>query len=229
MACGDPNLTSRTVHVANKEEIFYPCLPGGDPAKGHLMTSVDTKGYNIAWFSPKATFHNVRRVCWDQNHTDLGGGKWTTVTFVPLADVARVGGDLGFVGPGFTDPNGPSTSSFPSNGMSGLKVFRGGVEFWRDVGAVVTGSTSVGTTGDKAQRYQMCVTDNENGTVLLQVSGPAGNRVVTVPGFIPNGDIRVSFEDDSYDPDKHFDADGVPPASSGLYSWHWDRILIETA
>jgi hypothetical protein len=35
------------------------------------------------------------------------------------------------------------------------------------------------------------------------------------------------FEDDNYDPDKHFDGDGEPPASTGLYTWHFDNILVE--
>jgi len=46
--------TSRTITIgagaAGKSGVFYACLPGGDPAKGHLMTSVNTTGYNIAWF-----------------------------------------------------------------------------------------------------------------------------------------------------------------------------------
>ena len=70
------------------------------------MTSVNTEGYNIAWFSPKQTFTNVRQVCWDQNLTDLGGGKWTQVLFLTQDEVARSKGDLGFTSPEFPDdPN----------------------------------------------------------------------------------------------------------------------------
>ena len=48
-------------------------------------------------------------------------------------------------------------------------------------------------------------------------------------GNIPAGDIRVQFADDSYNPDKHFNAAGVAPNSSGLYTGHWDNIQIYTA
>ena len=48
----------------------------------------------------------------------------------------------------------------------------------------------------------------------------------TVTGNIPDGDIRVQFGDDNYNPDKHFDAKGAAPNSTGLYTWHWDNIQI---
>jgi hypothetical protein len=60
--------------------------PDEDPAKLHLMTSVNTEGYVRVWFSPKQTFHNVSKVCWDQNISDLGGGKWTIVSFLTAAE-----------------------------------------------------------------------------------------------------------------------------------------------
>ena len=57
-SCGNPAETSRTVTItpgaAGKEGVFYACLPGGDPAKGHVMTSMNTEGYNIAWFSRRS-------------------------------------------------------------------------------------------------------------------------------------------------------------------------------
>ena len=53
-ACEGPT-TDRTVHyTADYSELFWHCAPGNDPAKGHIMTGVDTLGYNIAWFSPEA-------------------------------------------------------------------------------------------------------------------------------------------------------------------------------
>ena len=85
------------------------------------------------------------------------------------------------------------------------------------------------TTSDKAARYQHCVIDNGNGTLTTTIAQPNGRKVLRiVAGSIPSGGIRVEFADDSYDPDKHFDASGVAPNSSDLYTWHWDNILITT-
>ena len=226
--CGDPNATSRVVSIGpgqgGKEGVFYPCLPGGDPAKGHLMTAVNTAGYNIAWFSPRQVFSNVSRVCWDQNSTQEGGGKWTQVVLVTMSDAGRYPGDLGFVGPGFQDPNGPTTRVIPSGATGGAKVFQGGFEIWR--GNDVTGSMSGPTTGDKAPRYQHCMIDNGNGTVTMTQARPDGSVASqTVRGDLPNGDVRVVFQDDNYNPDKHFDG-SERAGPNHTYTWHWDNIQI---
>jgi len=228
-SCGDPMLTSRSITIgagaAGKGGVFYACLPGGDPAKGHLMTSVNTVGYNIAWFSPKQTFNNVGRVCWDQNLTELGGGKWAQVVLVAKGDADRYGNDLGFVGPGFQDPNGPTTKVIPSVATGGAKLFQGGFEIWR--GDDVTGSLGGGvTTADKAARYRHCMVDNENGTVTLSQARPDGKTATaTVPGDLPDGEVRVVFQDDNYNPDKHFDG-SERAGPNHPYTWHWDNIQI---
>ena len=74
------------------DQLFWHCAPGNDPAKGHLMTGLDTLGYNIAWFSPKPSFSKVTEVCWDINETGMSHRKWTQVLFVdarPGADATR--------------------------------------------------------------------------------------------------------------------------------------------
>jgi len=255
MSCGDPNASHRTIHVTpgpgepgvagssvrDVEQAFYPCLPGGDPAKGHVMTSVNTEGYVTAWFSPKQTFTNVHRVCWDQNLTDLGGGKWTQVVFLTAGEAARLQGgkpDLGFTSPEFQGPAGPSTPQGAAR--YGVKLFDGGAQSWAipsnlDPDSpsqvnwfnIASGGPGVATTGDKAPRYQQCVTDQDNGTLSWTRQGPNGTVTGTSRGQIPNEPIRVVFEDDNYNPDKHFSND-APKArdSSGLYTWHWDNIQI---
>jgi len=46
-------------------------------------------------------------------------------------------------------------------------------------------------------------------------------------GSIPNGPIRVVFEDDNYNPDKHHTNAGEVPENGGEgYTWHWDNIQI---
>jgi hypothetical protein len=228
MMCENPNTSNRTIHLTSQVQAsdvaFYHCMPDGDPAKGHLMTSVNTEGYVTVWFSPKQTFHNVSKVCWDQNITDLGGGKWTVVNFLTAAEY-RGKADLGYTSPDFPKNGGPSSPQGPAR--NGVKIFRGGMNSYTD--AKLHGGASGVTVSDKAARYKHCVIDNGNGTLTTMMAQPGGrtiSRIVT--GSIPDDDIRVEFADDSYNPDKHFDAKGVPPNSSGLYTWHWDNIQIYT-
>ena len=141
--CGGAT-TSRTITLsgsgttANVEQPFYWCAPttGG----GHLMTAIDTVGYNIAWFSPKPSFTGITKVCWDINETELSHRKWTQVVFVDAADAVKYpagtatwpfgvgyargsgGFDLGYVSPEFADPNGPTTRILDGNGSGRVQV-----------------------------------------------------------------------------------------------------------
>lgn len=238
-SCGDPNLTHRNVHVSNnnKEAAFYPCAPAGDPAKAHVMTAVNTEGYVIAWFSPKAAYANVRTVCWDQNIQDLGGGKWTQVVFITAAEAARASahGSLGFTSPEFSDPGGTGTN--PGKTAHGVKLEGGGMTAWSSIGEwnlYKPGTVqrpfpgNVGTTTDHAPRFRQCLTDNGTGTLTATRVGPAGTQTSTVQGSIPDEPVRVVFEDDNYNPDKHNNANGVPLNGGQGYTWHWDNIQIVT-
>ena len=228
--CGEPNGTSRTIHLGEGDsqaataQAFYACLPGGDPAKGHVMTSVNTEGYVIAWFSPKQAFNNVHQVCWDQNLTDLGGGKWTQVLFLTPSDLRGDSADLGFTSPEFPAEDGPSSPR--GEGAFGVKMFQGGMSAWQD--GAFGGGLSGETTSDKAPRYQHCVTDLENGRLAVTIAQPDKSVVKgEIAGSIPNGAIRVVFEDDNYNPDKHFSTtEEKTRDESGLYTWHWDNIQI---
>jgi hypothetical protein len=234
MACGDPMLTSRTIHQsAGKAETHYQCAPGGDPAKAHLMTSVNTTGYAIAWFSPKQVFTNVTQVCWDQNQTDLGGGKWTQVLFLQ-PDEYQGQTDLGYTSPEFPNTGGPSTAQ--GSARNGVKLF-GDMTMWSlpngsDANAFegrwnqfasdsiqhVFNWTQGFSTTDKAARFQQCITDNGGGRVTY-TDGHGHSYQQTGVG-IPDGPIRVVFEDDNYDPPKR---DGY---SASNLTWHWDNIRI---
>lgn len=250
MSCGNPASTSRTIHVSppanevgapagsvkNVESVFYPCLPNNDPALGHVMTSVNTEGYVTAWFAPKQTFTDVTRVCWDQNETWLGGGKWIIVNFLTPAEYGKLQNgqmDLGYTSPDFPPANGPSSPQ--GDAANGVKVFAGGMDSYTDR-VFHGGPSGIGSqenpVTDKAGRYQHCVVDNGNGTLTLSMGQPNGSTLTsTVPGSIPNGPIKVEFADDNYNPDKHFHnpQTDVPRDSSGLYTWHWDNIFVETA
>jgi hypothetical protein len=228
MTCGDPNTTNRTIHLTSQQQAndaaFFYCMPNNDPTKGHLMTTVNTAGYVTAWFSPRQTFRNVSKVCWDQNLTDLGGGKWTIVNFLMPAEYAGKT-DLGYTSVDFPNNGGPSSPQGAA--QNGVRIFRGGMNTYTN--GRFHGGASGTTVSDKVARFQHCVIDNGNGTLTTTIAQPNGGTVSsTVTGNIPDGDIRVEFADDSYNPDKHFDANGVPMNSSGLYTWHWDNIQIYT-
>ena len=40
----------------------------------------------------------------------------------------------------------------------------------------------------------------------------------TGPGNLPDGDVRVIFQDGNYNPSKH--------GGEGAITWHWDNITI---
>lgn len=235
MACMNPNTSSRTIHLSGPQQAndaaFFPCTFAGDGAKSHLMTTVNTEGYVTVWFSPKQTFTNVNKVCWDQNETFMGGGKWTMVNFlIPSEYQGQT--DLGYTSPEFplggaSSPKGPA--------QNGVKVFLGGMNSFTN-GVMHAGPQGVGNqqnpVTDKAGRYQHCVVDNNNGTVTLSMAQPNGTTLAsTVPGNIPDGTIRIEFADDNYNPDKHFWNPEQPVArdSTGLYTTHWDNLVIVTA
>ena len=239
LACGNPNLTHRTIHLTGQaqatEAAFFPCNFPGDAAKSHLMTTVNTEGYVTAWFSPKQTFSNVHRVCWDQTLNWQGGGRWVVVNFLTATEIGS-NPDLGFTSPDFPDEGG-GASSTRGEAAYGVKVFDGGMNSYSNK-VFHGGPGGVAKMTDKATRYTLCVLDNENGTLTLSMETPSNGTVSqTVTGAIPNSPIRVEFADDAYNPDKHcgwdpicvgHDAGGaVPDDSTGLYTWHWDQIVIQ--
>lgn len=87
--CGPPE-ERRTITRGERSDDFndewiYRCVPGGDTAKAHFMTSIgDTSGYSIGAMSPAMTFTNVREVRWDVNQTDLGDRQFTEVAIIPV-------------------------------------------------------------------------------------------------------------------------------------------------
>lgn len=238
-SCGDPNHTGRTVHIGGRndetgqqnpsaaQQAFYTCLPGGDPAKGHVMTAVDTEGYVVAWFSPKGTFNNVHRVCWDQSEAENGGGNWTQVVFLTPTEYAEKA-DLGYTSPEFPNNGGPSVAN--GTARFGVKDF-GSITAWAD-GKFTNGSVASARSNDHAPRFQRCVTDNENGTLGIAAVQPNGTIATgTIGGQIPNGPIRVVFEHDTYNPAKHYNLDtndGKATAPTNIYTWHWDNVLVQT-
>jgi len=220
-----PVTAQQVASQTGKSQMFWWCAPGNEAAKGHVMTGTNGFGYMIAYFSPKQAFTDVSRVCWDQNLTTMDA-KWTNVVIAPVGDVERVRQqkgflDLGFDPPGFQDPTGPTTHTVTPNGV-GVKVQNGNASYWQGGAFVGDEEFFAGfPSTDKATRFQHCVIDDGNGTVRLTQQRPDGStRTRTFAGRFPDGQVRVVFEDDMYDPPKR---DGYRPDT---LTWHWDNIQI---
>jgi hypothetical protein len=228
--CDPPGVNGdRTVHLRAESgppdsELFWYCAPGNDPAKGHVMTSINTVGYQIVWFSPARYFTNVKRVCWSQNLTSLGSRKWTNVVLVVRQNAEEYGGQLGMGGPGF-GPSEPNTGIFPHFGTFGVKIYRGSAFTW--VAPGTSGNAQeydydfdpVDGLQDEATRYRHCAEEVAGGIRVTQ-DRPGGSRVWLLDGQFPDGDVRVVFQDDNYDPPKGDDA------SDDHLTWHWDDVEV---
>jgi hypothetical protein len=226
MSCGDPAATSRTLGIADVSQFFYHCLPGGDPAKGHIMTAFDTSGYAIIAFSPNQVMQDVSRVCWDVNATEEGGGKWTNMIVVPEALYQQFAPRLDYVTPGFNADSAPGDfniqqSDHPASTIWGLKDFRGTLDLFEGDNTLWYSGDTTYTTPDKAQRFTKCVTEIAPGQLEITAARATGETsVYRVAGSFPNGPVRVVFQDDMYNPPKRalYDPNAV--------TWHWDNIII---
>lgn len=231
MACGDPATTSRTLDNADPDlrKYFWACLPGNDPAKGHLMTGFDTTGYTVVSFSPNQSFTDVTKVCWDINATEEGGGKWTNMIIVPEALYQQFAPRMDYVRFDFNNQNAPGDfniqqADHPGARFLGVTDFRG-TQFVYNGDQLLDhpGGDTSHTTTDKAARYQHCFerTDATHAKLTVQrPDGPASVYNVNVGSAWPTGPVRVIFQDEMYDPPKR---EGYDPSH---VTWHWDNIQI---
>jgi hypothetical protein len=214
--CGAPT-TSRTISVTNPPASFYWCGPTG-PASGHIMTSMLTTGYAEVDFSPNQPIVNTKKVCWDQNQTDLGNRKWTQVVVVPEATYQQNGQRLNYKNP----QEGNQEGDIPITSDTFMFVMlRGSTQTY--TGQSNYDSNFDGfTTSDKARRFRNCITDLENGTVRIELERESTTETRVLRGAMPNGAARVIFQDETYDAPK--DPAPVPNPTT----WHWDNIAITT-
>ena len=226
--------SQRTVNVSDHDNLFWWCAPGGAPT-GHVMTGLNTSGYSLVNFSPKQSFTNVRQVCWDMSLADLGGGKWANVVLVPEAtylshpntNPSRVDDGEGpyrldYVTPDFTDPERSWRLQHPRSRLGRRCGGRRQAVPWDDTDLPGrhrnwrTTATSWTAGADESTRYKHCFRDNRNGTLTYTQQRATGLHTVTTNGSFPTGPVRVLFQDDTYDADKH--------GGTGRYTWHWDNI-----
>jgi len=240
MSCGAPT-TTRTVHGNQPSEMVWYCAPGGDPTKGHIMTAASTEGYGQVDFSPNQSFSNVRRICWDQNLTDMGGRKWTQVIVLPESVYQHNGGHLHYARQdlmpdpahgalstgggglimfvngriGFHNTSGPDG---PTTGASAIAV---AAPIWHDFDSV-NGTT----TADKAARYRQCVSETPAGVQVERDTAGGHHSGLVVGVHLPQGQVRVIFQDDTYDNFKG-DLGDRSHGSDPRVTWHWDNIEID--
>jgi hypothetical protein len=232
--CEGPT-TQRDVHVANHSNLFWWCAPNG-PDSGHVMVGMATSGYAITAFTPRQSFTDVRSVCWDQNLTDLGGGKWFTVTLVP-DDVyfshrnenprrleEREGEyRLDYTLPEFDVDNAPGDFNLQQQPRWMFKLFQDSLSVadrTGRAGLIIGFSTGGGFQAgdDKATRFRHCLTEDAGGDVILTQNSPTGLRTWNTQTRFPDGPVHVIFADDTYDSEKH----GPTPHKT----WHVDNIEI---
>jgi hypothetical protein len=205
-------------------ELVWWCSPGAT-GKGHIMSSFNTAGYGQVDFSPKRVFTDVRRVCWDQNLTNLGNRKWTQVIVVSEQEfqshkLPDGRPRLDYIAPWLE--HGPGSAGIFLDGDTFLyeqiqgrpHVFTatGDDAHWRGF-----------TTSDKAARFTHCIRDRGDGTVrITQERGPDTIETAILRGSFPDGRARVIFQDDNYNPQK---AESRPSVTAP-FTWHWDNIII---
>jgi hypothetical protein len=226
MACDGPD-TFRTVNGGQRTgtdvgDMRYWCSPGA-PTNGHLMTSVQTVEVAVLSFSPTRVFNNVRRVCFDINMNNLGEGKWVNLFVIPNADVVRLGGRLDYSsGNASLDPGQPA---IPPGGYN-LVFLRGTTLGYSDNSGTIRfewwGAHAGNMEPTAGPRHPLCVEDLENGQLRYSIYRPETRTVGvrTGPGSLPDGDVRVIWQDGSYNPDKH-----GPPADGSL-TWHYDNLTV---
>ena len=234
-ACGSPATTRALLEDYQISTHFWYCAPGGDAAKGHFMTGINTVGYVTMSFSPKADDGVSARVfpatatqaCWDQNITDLGARKWTQLVVISAARYKANGGGINYINPDFNDNGGDADihlagDDFLFNNLRNtVHYFNGQSPTFDDYSSPLHGST------DKATRYTICVKDNGNGTVTRTQARPGGTvDSVTGPGRFPAGPRVFIIQDDSYNPMKAYESD--TQYVTDPFTWHWDNIRIST-
>jgi hypothetical protein len=231
--CGPPP-TTRTIalpgdrvpgdgrtYTADVGDSVYWCAPDGTAATAHFMTTMKTRDYAQIDFSPKQVFHDVRRVCWDQNMTDLGVRKWTQLVVVDMDTFERNDERMDYVSPRVDD--GPASFATQLSGEVFLMEVLGGSSNVH-IGHERADPNFQGfLTTDKKRRFTICVTDLEDGTVEVAMEREATTEHRIQAGGFPDGPVRVIFQDDTYNAPKS------PPTLdvADPFTWHWDDVVVE--
>jgi len=215
----------------------YRCVPGGDPAKAHVMTAIgDTSGYSIGSLTPLLSFENIVEVRWDINVTDLGARQFPEVKIIPVdkfdptnlpcvPDLPCDTDDydtLGAVGasffhgrPAIATPDFPD--GFRADGWSGVLCHLETDGFCFDDRIYEDDPARLEVKTRRMHYFR----DNGDGTLTFGLELSDGSfHELTGPGQFPAGPVRVVFADHSYTPTKD-----LGPVGS-RFTWHWDNLTV---
>ena len=208
--------TCRTATNSTISQVFWHCAPGDDPTKGHVMTGVDTLGYNIAWFSPKQMFTDVTAgVLGHQRDRDVDAASGRRCSSSAAADVDAlpIGSWLGRLRSrlhvtGLPPGSHPTPGSSPKAARSPGSRTPGGTFRWFQDQDTWTGQSRwlprpATATTDKADALQALPRQPAEQHPSAD-AGHAGAapRTFDLPGQIPQHAGPVVFQDDNYDPVK---------------------------
>lgn len=235
--CTGPDETRTVTRAALADDAVYMCHPGGDPSKGHVMTSIgSTSGYSWAWMMPTPTFNDVVEVRWDVNITDLGLRQFTEVMVIPAENWSvdstptsvydDEGGDASLPclrrifafpcvdrAPGYSDWDAVGTSTFNQKLIIATQD-------GNEVEAAAAPDTDPAKL-DLRERRTHFFRDNGDGTIIFgQEQADGSYRTVTAQGSFPQGEVRVVFKDHDYTPHKDLGPFGE------RYTWHWDNLTV---
>jgi hypothetical protein len=256
-SCEGPT-TGREVRWLNQPlqtEMFWHCAPGNDPARGHVMSGIDTFGYIHGWFSPKQYFEKIQQVCFEVNANFMSARKWLELQFVDEADATRYptgtqtpqgvaagsgGFDLGYGSPNNRE-NGPNTGLFPRSGNhAGMEINQGNFAWFQNQDSWVGSGGWPGRTGlgglpvvtDKAPRFPICVQNAPGNKLRIEETLPLEYRPFNNGEAIKVHEITGQIPQHKVRVAFH-DANYDPP-KDGRYSetsvtWHWDNIRIDAA
>ncbi len=233
-----PGVLHDRVDITNSELVWW-CAPGNDPAKGHMMTGLNTDSVATLNFSPKQVLNNVTRVCWDQNMTDLGAGKWLNIFVVPNDAYVSGGSNLAYAA-GVGIPFGGIPQMLPPGAVDFTWVggtvmshkvqpdgsYRQDFYQWDSIPLVdANGDGTIdrldppasGMATDPAPRFTICIDDGANQVTIERPDGALDTYAYNIS--FPSGQVRVIFQDASYNPVKHV-------GFENHLTWHWDNIII---
>jgi len=212
--------------------LVFHCAPNG-PESAHFMTAIDSVGYTAVGWSPQPVLTNVHRVCWDMSLNDVAGW-WMQMEVVPLAQFQANGSRLNY-----QSPDLGSEVAFNAAKLTGdafmFESNHGGtiaIPGPRTYAPSHAGTDSIDgfPRHDRAKRYTHCVSDNENGTIQVDVygrRGPTDHEVRTLQGAMPNGPVKVIFEHAGYHPQKDTARYHTLDGMADEMTVHWDNVLIE--
>ncbi|MEL6984774.1 MAG: hypothetical protein AAFO29_20265, partial [Actinomycetota bacterium] len=222
----DPPGNDTPVAVTEPGEVAYWCAPGGE-GSGHLMTAFNTGGYAHLDFSPRQLFSDVRRVCFDINTTNLGNRQWAQVVIVDADLAAEVAPRLDWTHPHFRNQGPASWGLEITEGVFIFMSIQGGAEVMTGGGASAKGNGKDLSVSDPKKRTTTCLTDRGSGEIEVSQERWSGTvDVSTLPGAFPRGDVRVIFQDVTYNAQKAVNES--PPAFDG-FTWHWDNLFVSSS